>query len=205
MGYRAIAIRNDEGSVMCIMNIHNSVSDEDIKDVFHQYTLEVESRHMQNQIKNLKAKRNGGTAKPVSLNVMHRLNILKKIVRLNPRTNGFVDHQVFVVHGRVSDLKNAQEMDRGKLDSQIYKDLYTLDRMDDGGRDEYRRTRMVETQDEYRIYRERGQLRSIEGMLEKVYFVEVRGKGVTEINLFNDQEMMTGEYVSPVNVSGEEI
>ena len=178
--YRSIILLDDDGQPISTMNVHKSIDDTDVLRIFTIYDHEIEKRKMEMKINSLK---NRNEDENVVINIIHRLNILKKLVRLDPVMNGLVLQEKIVVQGDIIDLKDYKEKDIMRINTHAY------DAFSRGKR--INAVRVIETNDEKEFYSSRGVATRMEGFGELVFFVDIKTKNdsVFNISLYSDNEM----------------
>lgn len=173
--YRGIAVKDDDGRTVTMMMFHSSIDDKIIKQLMYVYRFKVMQRIMEKKAENL-------VAEDTRLHYVHRVNLLKKEVRLNSELNGVIKEKVYIVNGPVFDCKDWKKMDRNVLARAYTKMLKNSD-CD---------VRIIETKDEIEWYSQFGEVIEVGVIREKVFFVDVKGigveEGIKELNLYSDME-----------------
>jgi hypothetical protein len=176
--YRSIAVRNEYGKVISVMMVHKKVSDEKIENIFHEYTLEINKRVMDQIIVQLK-KTGRACLEEVNLNRQHRLNILKKIVRMDDELNRTTTEHIAYVRGNLTDAKNWKSRDYTKFKRELQRNL-----------DNSLYRRVIETEDEMEVYNGCLEFEREAITRELIYFCDVGDMdSVKSVDLFAVEEM----------------
>ena len=168
--YRAIGVTDENGSTIAVMNVHVSVSDETVMRLIRRYQYEVVRRIIEEKIeKNDEAD---------TIHVVHRLNLLKKLVRMNGDMNGFVTEYRHIVRGNVFDCKDFKKRNVVVVQREFEKMQ--------GDNAE----RVIETQEEIAFYNVYGHTYMEPVKMEKVYITDVSRSedGLKKVCLYSEME-----------------
>lgn len=166
--YRAIGVTDENGSTIAVMNVHVSVSDETVMRLIRRYQYEVVGRIIEEKIE----EKNG------EIHVVHRLNLLKKLVRMNGDMNGFVTEYRHIVRGNVFDCKDFKKRNVVVVQREFEKMQ--------GDNAE----RVIETQEEIAFYNVYGHTYMEPVKMEKVYITDVSRSedGLKKVCLYSEME-----------------
>jgi hypothetical protein len=172
--YRAIVVEDE-----MVMLVHSSVTDEMIERVMKKYEYEILMRLVKNKI-------DGKDGKTGEVGIYHRMNLFKKLVRLDNDLNGFVNGVKYTVEGPVFDCKDWKKKDEGVLRREFKKFNEKQDKYS-------RMVAVIETQEEIEFYSKYGVIREVIVWKEKVMFVrmveEKEGESkLNYINLYSNKE-----------------
>jgi len=166
--YRAIGVTDENDSTIAVMNVHVSVSDETVMRLIRRYQYEVVRRIIEEKIE----EKNG------EIHVVHRLNLLKKLVRMNGDMNGFVTEYRHIVRGNVFDCKDFKKRNVVVVQREFEKMQ--------GDNAE----RVIETQEEIAFYNVYGHTYMEPVKMEKVYITDVSRNedGLKKVCLYSEME-----------------
>ena len=166
--YRAIGVTDENDSTIAVMNVHVSVSDETVMRLIRRYQYEVVRRIIEEKIE----EKNG------EIHVVHRLNLLKKLVRMNGDMNGFVTEYRHIVRGNVFDCKDFKK-----------RDVVTMQREFEKMQGD-NAERVIETQEEIAFYNVYGHTYMEPVKMEKVYITDVSRNedGLKKVCLYSEME-----------------
>lgn len=170
--YRAIGVTDENGSTIAVMNVHVSVSDETVMRLIRRYQYEVVRRIIEEKIeKNDEAD---------TIHVVHRLNLLKKLVRMNGDMNGFVTEYRHIVRGNVFDCKDFKKRNVVVVQREFDKMQMQGDNAE----------RVIETQEEIAFYNVYGHTYMEPVKMEKVYITDVSRSedGLKKVCLYSEME-----------------
>ena len=170
--YRAIGVTDENGSTIAVMNVHVSVSDETVMRLIRRYQYEVVRRIIEEKIE----EKNG------EIHVVHRLNLLKKLVRMNGDMNGFVIEYRNVITGNVFDCKDFKKRNVVVVQREFDKMQMQGDNAE----------RVIETQEEIAFYNVYGHTYMEPVKMEKVYNTNVSRSedGLKKVCLYSEMEKM---------------
>lgn len=168
--YRAIGVTDENGSTIAVMNVHVSVSDETVMRLIRRYQYEVVRRIIEEKIE-----KNDET-----IHVVHRLNLLKKLVRMNGDMNGFVTEYRHIVRGNVFDCKDFKKRNVVVVQREFDKMQMQGDNAE----------RVIETQEEIAFYNVYGHTYMEPVKMEKVYITDVSRSedGLKKVCLYSEME-----------------
>lgn len=178
--HRAIGIVDEEGQTMTVMAVHESIGEQVVKQLLRRYTYEIVLRVAQAKI----------AGKEDGIHIVHRMNLLKKCVRLTPGMAGYVMNPVVVVDAPLFDTKDWKKKYQSVLVRE-YRRAY--------GTGDDNVIRPVETEEERAFY-EMHDVDAINSLLipaEKVYFIDVKKgsgsgsdseSGIVKLNLYTYME-----------------
>lgn len=194
--YRAIGVVDENGNTITVMMVHQSVDDGAIERIMRRYHYEVVRRMIQQKIDVAKWMEDGNRCgKSIAevekkmnegIHVVHRINLLKKLVRMTPETNGIVIEYHQVISGPVYDCKDFKKRNTGVM-------VREYEKMKRNGDMKYR---IIETAEEKEWYEQFGHTYMESIRRELVYFVDVDGRDerLKKVNLYSDiEEMVKGE------------
>ena len=172
--YRAIGVTDENGSTIAVMNVHVSVSDETVMRLIRRYQYEVVRRIIEEKIE----KNGEGEGEADTIHVVHRLNLLKKLVRMNGDMNGFVTEYRHIVRGNVFDCKDFKKRNVVVVQREFEKMQ--------GDNAE----RVIETQEEIAFYNVYGHTYMEPVKMEKVYITDVSRSedGLKKVCLYSEME-----------------
>ena len=170
--YRAIGVTDENGSTIAVMNVHVSVSDETVMRLMRRYQYEVVRRIIEEKIE-----KNGENGE---IHVVHRLNLLKKLVRMNGDMNGFVTEYRHIVRGNVFDCKDFKKRNVVVVQREFDKMQMQGDNAE----------RVIETQEEIAFYNVYGHTYMEPVKMEKVYITDVSRSedGLKKVCLYSEME-----------------
>lgn len=177
--YRSIGIIDGDNRLISVMFVHDSIEDEVIAGVMWLYE--------QGIIKRLAEERIRLGVENVDIHPVHRLNLLKKVVRMNPVMNTVYRERIQVVVGHIVDCKDWK-LDGGKKISK--KIIQGMENNKDYG------VRVIETEEEKEVYEMFGDVINVTVVREKVYFADVKrdssgqAKGLGIVRLNSEKEKM---------------
>jgi len=158
------------------MLVHVSIEDKVIAGILWRFRMEIIKRIVEKIIEKKEDKEGEKILHPI-----HRLNLLKKLIRQDEVMNGFITEKVTVTVGKVVDCKEWKDREK-----RIEKNIKREEKSGE--------VRIIETKEEIEAYTKLGFVEEVMINRPKVMFVNVKrnseGKveGITKINLESEME-----------------